>query len=102
VPLELCPSSNVALGVVPSLAEHPFPRLLASGLRVTVNTDIPDVLGITLTDEYARVRDVFGLSDSQLASLARTAIDASFAPPAVKANLHGGVDEWIAATHPPA
>lgn len=101
VALEVCPSSNVALGVVPSLAAHPLPRLLAAGLAVTINTDIPDVLGITLADEYARVRDAFGLSDAQLARLARTAVEASFAPPAVKANVHRDIDAWIAAPEPP-
>jgi adenosine deaminase len=53
VPLEVCPSSNVALGLVPSMARHPLPALLAAGLRVTIGTDIERVIGVTLTDEYA-------------------------------------------------
>jgi adenosine deaminase len=43
VPLEVCPSSNVALGLVRSAPEHPLPAMLAAGLQVTLNTDVPDV-----------------------------------------------------------
>ncbi|MEW9555616.1 adenosine deaminase [Nonomuraea sp. NPDC050783] len=96
VPLEVCPTSNVLLGLVPSLAGHPLPRLRAAGLAVTVNTD-----GETaLADEYARLREVFGYGDRELAELARASIDASFAPPEVKTRLRGEVDAWLAAPAP--
>lgn len=91
IPLEVCPTSNVLLGLVPSLAEHPLPRLLAAGLTVTLNTD-----GETaLADEYARLREVFGYPDDTLADLARTSIKASFAPPDLKTELLAGVDAWL-------
>jgi adenosine deaminase len=96
IPLEVCPSSNVALGLVPSLAEHPLPRLRAAGLTVTVNTDIPNVAGTNLTEEYRRVRAAFGYDDAVLAELNHAAIDASFAPAATKAKLHGDTDAWLA------
>jgi len=51
IALEVCPSSNVALGLVPSLAEHPLPRLVDAGLAVTINTDITAMIGTTLTAE---------------------------------------------------
>ncbi|TDD16849.1 adenosine deaminase [Nonomuraea diastatica] len=93
IPLEVCPTSNVLLGLVPSLAEHPLPRLRAAGLTVTINTD-----GETaLADEYARLRDVFGCTDDDLAELARASIDASFAPDEVKAELRAGVHAWATA-----
>ncbi|MFC5827439.1 adenosine deaminase [Nonomuraea insulae] len=92
IPLEVCPTSNVLLGLVPSLPEHPLPRLLAAGLVVTINTDGET----TLADEYARLRDVFGYDDTVLAGLARASIDASFAPEAVKEQLRAGVDAWLA------
>lgn len=96
VPLEVCPTSNVALGLVPSYSDHPLPRLLEAGLAVTINTDIPNVLGnLTLTDELTRVRDTFALDDAALASLNHTAIDASFAPPATKTRLHTATDTWL-------
>ncbi|MFI9594765.1 adenosine deaminase [Nonomuraea sp. NPDC052265] len=91
VPLEVCPTSNVLLGLVPSLAEHPLPRLREAGLAVTVNTD-----GETaLADEYQRLREVFGYGDDVLAELARASITASFAPGALKTDLLAAVDTWL-------
>jgi len=52
IPLEVCPTSNVCLGVAPSFAEHPLPRLLDAGLYVTLNSIDPPMFGTTLTDEY--------------------------------------------------
>lgn len=95
IPLEVCPSSNVALGLVPSLARHPLPLLLAEGLTVTLNTDVPAVIGTTLPLEYARVRDTFDLSDAGLAQLARAGVDASFAPAETKKRLYTGIDRWL-------
>ncbi|MER6945247.1 adenosine deaminase [Nonomuraea sp. NPDC000554] len=91
IPLEVCPTSNVLLSLVPSLAEHPLPLLRASGLAVTLNTD-----GETaLADEYARVREVFGYDDTALAELATASIDASFAAPHLKAALRADVARWL-------
>jgi adenosine deaminase len=97
LPLEACPSSNVALGYVPSFSAHPLPRLRDAGLAVTVNTDIPVAIGTSPTTEYARVRDAFGYDDAVLAELARAAIDASFAPATTRKNLRERVDAWLAA-----
>src|SRR5438445_3257345 len=94
VPLEVCPSSNVALGASASLASHPLPRLLDAGLVVTLNTDIPATIGTNLTQEYTRVRDTFGLDDRVLADLARAAVDASFAPQATKVRLREAINGW--------
>ncbi len=87
IPLEVCPTSNVALGFVPSLAEHPLPRLRAAGLAVTLNTDIPEMIHTTLRDEYAAAAHAFGWSEADVADLARASVEASFADPATKARL---------------
>lgn len=97
IPLEVCPSSNVALGLASSFPAHPLPRLRAAGLVVTLNTDIPSTTGTSLTEEYGRVRDAFGYDDAVLAELARAAIDASFAPSVTKARLHEETAAWLAA-----
>jgi aminodeoxyfutalosine deaminase len=89
ITLEVCPSSNVATGVVPSLASHPLPRLLAAGVPVVLGSDDPPMFGTTLLEEYRRVRDDLGLSLDQLRVLARASIEASFAPEQVKRRLLG-------------
>src|SRR5882757_8468846 len=91
VALEVCPSSNVGLGLVPSWPEHPLPRLVDAGLRVTVNTDVPVSVGTDLVTEYERIREVFGYDDEALAALARAGVDASFASDAAKAALRAGI-----------
>lgn len=95
IPLEVCPSSNVALGLAPSLAAHPLPRLRDAGLAVTVNTDIPMIAGTSITEEYARIRTAFGYSDEVLAALARATAEASFAPAAVRERLLRETAAWL-------
>jgi adenosine deaminase len=91
VPLEVCPYSNVLLGLVPSLAEHPLPRMVEAGLTVTLNTD-----GETsLAAEYQRAREIFGCSDAELANLARAAVDSSFAPAELKAQVSSEIERWV-------
>jgi adenosine deaminase len=97
IPLEVCPSSNVTLGLADSLAAHPLPRLRDAGLVVTLNTDIPSIAGTTLSEEYARVRDAFGYDDEVMAEFARASIEASFAPAGTKERLLGEVEAWLAA-----
>jgi len=96
VPLEVCPSSNVALGLAPSWPEHPLPRLRAAGLAVTLNTDIPVSLGVTLSEEYTLARDTFGYSDEVLAELASASVAASFASESTKRRLRAGIASWLA------
>ena len=95
VTLEVCPSSNVATGVVPALDLHPLPRLLAAGVPVVLGSDDPPMFDTTLLDEYRRARDHLGLTISQLRALARASITASFAPPALKRELLSAHDEQV-------
>jgi adenosine deaminase len=95
IPLDVCPHSNVLLGLVPSLAEHPLPRLLEAGLRVTVNTDIPAMTGAGLGEEYRLLRDAFGYGDEAIADVARAGVHASFAPADIKAQLLSAIDAWL-------
>lgn len=85
VPLEVCPSSNVTLGLAPSWAEHPVRRLLDAGAAVTINTDDPAFFGVTLTDELTLLHDVVGVGVDDIAALQRRALDVSFAPDDVRA-----------------
>ncbi|GGE09575.1 adenosine deaminase [Aureimonas endophytica] len=78
VVLEVCPGSNLALGVYPSPAAHPLRRLVEAGCRVTVNSDDPPFFATSLAAEYAFARDRQGLAESVLAGFTRTAIEAAF------------------------
>ncbi|WP_329084893.1 adenosine deaminase [Actinomadura citrea] len=100
IPLEVCPSSNVALGFVPSLDAHPLPRLREAGLLVTLNTDIPALIDTPLATEYAHVRAAFAYDDPTLAELAHAAVTASFASPQTKKTLHEAIGTWLTAPPP--
>jgi adenosine deaminase len=93
IPLEICPSSNVALGLVPSLAEHPLPRLQAAGLALCLNSDDPPLFGTTLVDEYRRCAAAFGWGVDEVLILAADAVEHSFMPRAAKRAL---IDEQSA------
>jgi adenosine deaminase len=96
IPLEVSPVSNVATGVYPSLAEHPFLRLREAGVVVTLNSDDPSMFGTWLGGVYDAARDGWGLTDAELAELARTGVAASFADAATKRSVLAGIDDWIA------
>ena len=92
---DVCPTSNVTLGVYPSIADHPLPRLVAAGVPVSLNADDPLFFDTSLAGEYHRARTVFLFSDAVLARIARTSIDASAAPPEVKAAARAGITAWL-------
>ncbi len=64
--LEVCPTSNILLGVYPSLAQHPLAQLLRRGAVVTVNTDTPAVFDISLAGEYSLLRGQLGLTEAEV------------------------------------
>ncbi len=90
--LEVCPTSNVCTRSTPSLDEHPLPALVAAGVPVTINSDDPPMFGTTLTREYAVAADLLSLDRPGVVDLARAAVDASFAPDAVKTSIRAELD----------
>lgn len=87
IPLEVCPTSNVRLGVYPSLAEHSLPRLLDEGLYVTINSDDPPMFGTTLSEEFYRCAQAFEFSEDILWSLTQNAVNAACLSGEVKRDL---------------
>lgn len=85
--LEVCPSSNLALGIFSAWEDHPLPRLRAAGVTVTLNTDDPPHFATTLGTEYALARHVFGFSDDDLLVTTRTALNAAFLDDQTRAGL---------------
>jgi adenosine deaminase len=84
------------LSVFPSFAEHPLPRLLEAGVRCSINADDPLLFGPGLLDEYELCRREFGLTDDQMAFIARCSIECGGAPAELKAAALAGIDEWLA------
>jgi adenosine deaminase len=85
--LECCPTSNVVLGVFPSYEQHPLPKLVAAGVRVTLGSDDPPYFGTSVGGEYAVCRERFGFDDAALRDITRTAIDAAFCEETLKQAL---------------
>lgn len=100
VAFEVCPGSNVALGVYHRPQDVPLRGLRAAGARVALGADDPLLFGSRLVDQYVAARDVHGLDDAALADLARASIEASLAPDDVRRGLLAGVSTWLA-TPPP-
>jgi adenosine deaminase len=78
IPLEMCPSSNVATGAARSIAEHPIGLLTRLRFRVTVNTDNRLMSGCTLSSELAKLADVFGYSWADLQWFTINAMKSAF------------------------
>ena len=97
VTLEVCPTSNVALGVAAAPANVPLLRLLSAGIQVALGADDPLLFGSRLTAQYELARRVLGLSDQLLAELARMSVRSSAAPDEIRAELLAGIDAWLAA-----
>lgn len=96
VTLEVCPVSNVALGVYSDLTSVPLPQLLAAGARIALGADDPLLFGSRLTGQYATMRAAHELTDARLAELARMSIRASRAPDSVKSGVLAEIDAWLA------
>ncbi|WP_205473287.1 adenosine deaminase [Nocardioides sp. SYSU D00038] len=100
VALEVCPTSNVALGVYSDLTSVPLPTLLEAGATVALGADDPLLFGSQLLGQYAAMRAAHDLTDAQLAELARMSVRASAAPDDTKRRLLADVDAWLEGTAP--
>lgn len=95
VALEVCPASNVALGVYPTIDEVPVRALKKAGAKVALGSDDPLLFGTRLAGQYALLRAAQDFSDEELADLARDSIDASYAPTEIKTKAHYDIDVWL-------
>ncbi|KAA1374772.1 adenosine deaminase [Aeromicrobium fastidiosum] len=95
VALEVCPTSNVSLGVYATLEEVPVRTLTAAGIDVALGADDPLLFGSRLAGQYAVLRAAQDFSDAELAELARMSIRRSYAPSDVAAAGLAGVDTWL-------
>jgi adenosine deaminase len=96
IPLTVCPLSNLRLNVVPSLAEHPLPAMLDSGLNVSLHSDDPPYFGGYVAETYSQCQRSMALSPASLGRLARNSFTGAFIAPEDKARGHAAVDAWLA------
>jgi aminodeoxyfutalosine deaminase len=94
IPLEVCPSSNIATRAVATLDEHPLRTFVGAGIRVSINSDDPPMFGTTLSREYQIAASLLGLDAAGVADLARAAVEHSFAPADVRKRVLGEVEEY--------
>lgn len=95
VALEVCPISNVALGVYSDPSSVPLPQLIAAGAQIALGADDPLLFGSRLNAQYATMRAAHELTDAQLADLARSSVAASRAPEDAKARFRAEIDAWM-------
>ncbi|WP_443051702.1 adenosine deaminase [Streptomyces sp. GSL17-113] len=102
IPLEVCPTSNVATRAVENLESHPITEMVKAGVLVTVNSDDPPMFGTDLNNEYAIAARLLGLDAAGVADLARNAVRASFLDEAGKVRLCEEIDTYLASWQRPA
>jgi adenosine deaminase len=91
---EVCPSSNVTLQVVPAIADHPLPAMVAAGVPVVISSDDPPFFDTTLTQELRHAESLLGLDRTAHAALQRRAAAAAFLPSHRRKALVAAIDAW--------
>lgn len=94
IALEVCPASNVALGVHTTIEEVPVREVLAAGIDVALGADDPLLFGTRLAGQYALLRAAQDFTDAELADLARGSIRASRAPTDVREHALAAITVW--------
>ncbi|MEM2952913.1 MAG: adenosine deaminase [Candidatus Bathyarchaeia archaeon] len=95
IPLTMCPISNLKLGVVKSMKEHPLKKMMEKGLIVTVNSDDPAYFGGYINDNYLMVQKAFNLNAQQLGELAKKSFYASFLDESKKQEMAAKVEKYL-------
>ncbi|MGL5828262.1 MAG: adenosine deaminase family protein, partial [Angustibacter sp.] len=100
ITLEVCPGSNVALGVYEHAAQVPLRPLLEARAQIALGADDPLLFGTRLADQYQLARDEHAVTDAELAELARGSIRGSRAPAELRRQLLAEVEQWLASSLP--
>ncbi|MBP8538545.1 adenosine deaminase [Streptomyces sp. MK37H] len=94
IPLEVCPTSNIATRAVATLGEHPLKQMVEAGVFVTINSDDPPMFGTDLNTEYQVAAQLLDLDAAGVAALAKNAVEASFLDAEGKARLSAEIDAY--------
>ncbi len=87
IALELCPTSNIFLGLFKDMAHHPFPKFYDAGIKISINSDDPPFMSTTLGQEYERVQEFYDYSDETMNAITRMAIQAAFVDEKTRSEL---------------
>ncbi|MEJ2009949.1 MAG: adenosine deaminase [Acidobacteriota bacterium] len=97
IPLEGCPGSNVAMGLIPEFRDYPLPAFLEAGVIVTLNSDDPALVGTSIEQEFVKAAGAFSLTGEQLAGLSENAARAAFLPEEERQSLLAQIRQAVAA-----
>jgi adenosine deaminase len=96
IPVTACPTSNLSIGIIDAIDQHPWPRLRDAGVLVTLNSDNAEMFAVDLADELCAARDAFDLGREELESLCLDGIDATWLDAADQASLRASFTAEIA------
>ncbi|MFI7342184.1 adenosine deaminase [Streptomyces sp. NPDC050085] len=94
IPLEVCPTSNIATRAVKTLEEHPLKQFVDAGVTVTINSDDPPMFSTDLNTEYAVAARLLDLDERGVAELAKNAVHASFLDEPGQARIATEIDTY--------
>lgn len=92
IALELCPSSNIKLGIYQNIHEHPLPKFMDKGIKISINSDDPPFMSTDLNREYEIVQKAFGYDDAQMNAITKMAIECAFVDDDCKEELFSRID----------
>ncbi|MBA2656751.1 MAG: adenosine deaminase [Tatlockia sp.] len=87
IALEICPSSNISLGLFSDMQNHPLKQIRAAGIQVSLGSDDPPFFRTNLAKEYQRVQEAYHYSDKEMEHFTVMAIKSSFADKHTKSRL---------------
>lgn len=98
VTLNITPTSNVIVGLYPDLRSHPIGRLIDAGVRVTINSDDPQAMSLTLSGEFEAVAEIYGWGLDEVVRATRRAVDATFCDDDDRTALHARISAFLEET----
>jgi len=87
ISLEICPTSNIFLGLFKDMSEHPLPKFFDAGIKISINSDDPPFMSTTLGKEYQRVQESYHYNDATMNAITRMAIESAFVDEQTKQEL---------------
>ncbi|MFI4962901.1 MAG: adenosine deaminase [Legionellales bacterium] len=87
ISLEICPTSNIFLGLFKDMSDHPLPKFYDAGIKISINSDDPPFMSTTLAQEYQRVQESYKYSDETMNQITRMAIESAFVDESTRKEL---------------